>query len=178
MGNLTLTSVSWETLDVDCFCSILGHFNSKIRSELGHGVRSLLYRNFLRIEGLDQILESTRNVSLVTLARVEVRLLLVTVERLGWVRLGIGLIRLLILLPIADRRRQLVMLGVLNLHRWLTLETQGITTDGGRSKLGRGVGIDAIEKIFNLSNLALDGRVVAVLQLAKKTLDLLDVQVS
>jgi len=56
--------------------------------------------------------------------------------------------------------------------------TQGITTDGGRSELGRSVGIDAIEKIFNLDNLALDGRVVAVLQLAQQTLDLLDVQVS
>jgi len=116
--------------------------------------------------------------SLVALARVEVRLLLVTIERLGGVRLGIGLIRLLILLPIADHRRQLVMLRVLDLHWWLTLMTQGITTDGGRSELGRSVGIDAIEKIFNLDNLALDGRVVAVLQLAQQTLDLLDVQVS
>jgi len=51
MGNLALTSVSWKSLDVDSFCSVLGHFNSKIRSELGHGVRSLLYCNFLRIEG-------------------------------------------------------------------------------------------------------------------------------
>jgi len=55
---------------------------------------------------------------------------------------------------------------LLDLHRGLTLMTQGITTDGGRSELGRSVGIDAIEKILNLDYLALDGRVVAVLQLA------------
>lgn len=119
--------------------------------------------------------------SLVALARVEVSgmLLLVTVERLRGVRLGVGLILLLILLPIVHHG-QLVLLGVLDLHRRLTLvmTAQGITTDGRRSELGLGVGVDAIEKIFNLDNLALDGRVMAVLQLAEQTLNLLNVQVS
>lgn len=58
------------------------------------------------------------------------------------------------------------------------MAAQGITTDGRRSKLGLGVGVDAIEKIFNLNNLALDGRVMAVLQLTQQTLNLLNVQVS
>jgi len=58
------------------------------------------------------------------------------------------------------------------------MAAQSITTNGRRGKLGLGVGVDAIEKIFNLDNLALDGRVMAVLQLAEQTLNLLNVQIS
>ena len=119
--------------------------------------------------------------SLVTLAWVEVSgmLLLMTVERLRGVRLGVRLIWLLILLP-SVHHGQLVLLGVLDLHRGLTrmMAAQGITTNGRRSELWLGVWVDAIEKIFNLNNLALDGRVMAVLQLTEQTLNLLNVQVS
>jgi hypothetical protein len=58
------------------------------------------------------------------------------------------------------------------------MAAQSITTNGRRGKLGLGVGVDAIEKIFNLDNLALDGRVMTVLQLTQQTLNLLNVQIS
>jgi hypothetical protein len=47
--DLTLTSVCGKAFDVDSFSSIRWRFDSKIGSELGNILRSLLDCNFLRI---------------------------------------------------------------------------------------------------------------------------------